>query len=304
MDVGYKQEVTVGLLVIAGFVLFIAGATWLRGGSLLGDKEDYWRVQFDHAGNLKKSSAVRVSGVPVGKVEDIELNPTSRKALVWVSLAEEIQPRADARAEVVSVGLVGDAAIEFDPGRAAQPLRRDQMILGSVEVGLSSRAEELGDRADSVLIGLQEFANKETAQQLRETMTALQATLNAAERTMRLYGDANRGPSAELTRTMTSFRMLSARLDSTLANPGLQTALGRTDSLTQSLNRMTAQLASTSARLDTVLLGVNQGRGTIGKFATDSGLYYDLRDVSSGLKGLLAELQKNPGKIGVTVKVF
>src|SRR5688500_12668793 len=240
MDVGYKQEVTVGLLVIAGVVLFIAGATWLRGGTLFGDKDDYWRIRFDHAGNLKKSSAVRVSGVPVGKVEDIELDPVTRKALVWVSLSEEMQPRADARAEVVSVGLVGDAAIEFDPGRAAQPLRRDQMILGSVEVGLSSRAEELGDRADSVLIGLQEFANKETAQQLRETMTALQATLNAAERTMRLYGDANRGPSAELTRTMTSFRLLSARLDSTLANPGLQTALGRTDSLTQSLHRMTA----------------------------------------------------------------
>jgi phospholipid/cholesterol/gamma-HCH transport system substrate-binding protein len=121
---------------------------------------------------------------------------------------------------------------------------------------------------------------------------------------MKLYGDANRGPSAELTRTMTAFRTLSSRLDSTLANPGLQTALGRTDSLTQSLNRMTAQLASTSARLDTVLLGVNQGRGTIGKFATDSGLYYDLRDVSAGLKALLADLQKNPGKLGVTVKLF
>jgi len=155
-----------------------------------------------------------------------------------------------------------------------------------------------------VLIGLQEFANKETAQQLRETMTALQATLQAAERTMRLYGDASRGPSAELTRTMRSFQAVTARLDSTLANPGLQSALGRTDSLAQSLNRMTAQLGATSARLDTVLLGVNQGRGTLGKFATDSGLYYDLRDVSAGLKGLLAELQKNPGKIGVTVKVF
>ena len=121
---------------------------------------------------------------------------------------------------------------------------------------------------------------------------------------MRLYGDAHRGPSAELTRTMTSFRALSARLDSTLANPGLQAALGGSDSLVHSLNRMTAQLAVTTARLDTVLVGVNAGRGTIGKFATDSGLYYDLRDVSAGLKGLLAELRKNPGKIGVTVKVF
>ena len=303
MDVGYKQEVTVGLLVIVGIVLFLVGTTWLGGRSVLGDEEEFWRIQFPEAGNLKLSSVVRVSGVPVGKVEKIKLDAPG-KVIVSVSLDEAIQPRIDAKAEIVAVGFVGDAAIEFDPGRAPQPLPRGRTIIGSQSHGFATRAEQLGDRADSVLIGLQEFANKETAQELRETMTALQATLVAAERTMKLYGDVNRGPSAELSRTLTSFRALSGRLDSTFANPGLQTALGRSDSLTQSLNRMTAQLASTTARLDTVLLNVNQGRGTIGKFATDSGLYYDLRDVSAGLKGLLAELQKNPGKIGVTVKVF
>jgi phospholipid/cholesterol/gamma-HCH transport system substrate-binding protein len=303
MDVGYKQEVTVGLLVIAGVVLFLAGTTWLGGRSVLGDEDEFWRIQFPDAGNLKLSSLVRVSGVPVGKVEKIRLEAPG-KVIISASLDEAIRPRVDAKAEIVAVGFVGDAAIEFDPGRAPQPLPRGRIIIGTQSHGLATRAEQLGDRADSVLLGLQEFANKETAKQLRETMTALQATLVAAERTMKLYGDANRGPSAELTRTMTAFRTLSSRLDSTLANPGLQTALGRTDSLTQSLNRMTAQLASTSARLDTLLLGVNQGRGTIGKFATDSGLYYDLRDVSAGLKALLADLQKNPGKLGVTVKLF
>ena len=303
MDVGYKQEVTVGLLVIAAVVLFVAGTTWLSGRTLFSDTDEYWHIQFADIGNLKSSSTVRVSGVAVGQVERIRLEAPG-KVVVSVSLAESLHPKVDARAQIVAVGFVGDAAIEFDPGQAAEPLPRNRVIIGSQEQGLASRAEALGDRADSVLIGLQEFANRETAQELRQTLVALQSTLQATERTMRLYGDANRGPSAELTRTMTSFRALSARLDSTLANPGLQTALGRSDSLVQSLNRMTSQLAVTTARLDTVLAGVNEGRGTIGKFATDSGLYYDLRDVSAGLKGLLAELQKNPGKIPVTVKIF
>ena len=39
-------------------------------------------------------------------------------------------------------------------------------------------------------------------------------------------------------------------------------------------------------------------------FATDSGLYYDMRDVSKSLKELLDEIKKNPGKVGVTVKLF
>ena len=301
MDLRYGKEAVVGTLVIIAIVIFVLGTMWLSGRSI-GDRDTY-RIRFPNVSGLKRASPVTVSGVQVGRVEEITLQDVG-KVLVRVSLPPSITPRIDASAIVLSSNLVGDFVVEFDPGRASQPLPEGQVVIGRTKSGFGDRAEVLGDRADSVLIGLQEFANKETAQELRETMTALQATLQAAERTMRVYGDPNRGPTAEITRTLTAFRALSGRLDSTLANPGLNAALGRTDSLTRSLQVMTSQLAVTSARLDTVLAGVNQGRGTIGKFATDSGLYYDLRDVSAGLKGLLAELRKNPGKIGVTVKVF
>ena len=53
-----------------------------------------------------------------------------------------------------------------------------------------------------------------------------------------------------------------------------------------------------------MLSGVNSGRGTIGKFATDTGLYTDLRELSQSMKRLLDELQKHPGKVPVTVKIF
>ena len=301
MDLRFGKEAVVGTLVIVAVAIFVIGTMWLSGRSI-GNRNVY-EIQFPNVSGLKRATPVTVSGVQVGRVEEIRLEKVG-DVRVRVSIPPDIRPRIDASALVLSSNLVGDYVVELDPGRAPQPLPPGKVILGRAKSGFSDRAEVLGDRADSVLIGLQEFANKETAQQLRETMTALQGTLNATERTMRLYGDAHRGPSAELARTMTSFRALSARLDSTLAHPGLQGALGGSDSLVHSLNRMTTQLAVTTARLDTVLVGVNAGRGTIGKFATDSGLYYDLRDVSAGLKGLLAELRKNPGKIGVTVKVF
>ena len=62
--------------------------------------------------------------------------------------------------------------------------------------------------------------------------------------------------------------------------------------------------AATGERLDTLLVAVNRGQGTLGKLATDSAFYYDLRDLSQSMKGLLDELKKNPGKVGVTVKLF
>ena len=303
MDLSYKREVTVGSLVIVAVALFVVGTSWLSGKSIAADEDDFWKVQFKTAGNLKASSVVRISGVPVGKVERIRLEDVG-KVLVMVTLPDRIVPRVDASAQIVAVGFVGDAAIEFNPGDAPQRLSKDRVIIGSQAGGLTDLAQTLGDRADSVLLGAQQIVNKRTADELYATLTALQGTLKAAERTMGVYGDPNKGPTAQITRTMASLEQLATRLDSTLANPALSRTLNRADTLTGNLAAMTAQLTSTGARLDTLLLNMNAGRGTLGKFATDSGFYTDIRKLSQSMTELLNELKKHPGKVPVTVKLF
>jgi phospholipid/cholesterol/gamma-HCH transport system substrate-binding protein len=303
MDLSYKREVTVGSLVILAVVLFIVGSSWLKGSSIGADEDEFWRIQFKTAGNLKASSVVRISGVPVGKVERIRLAGVG-KVIVSVTLPDNIVPKVDATAKIVAIGFVGDAAIEFNPGDAPPSLTRDRVIIGFQEGGITDVAQTLADRADSVLLGAQLIVNKRTADELYATLTALQGTLKAAERTMGVYGDPNKGPTAQLTRTMASLEQVTARLDSTLAHPGLSRTLHRADTLTANLASMTAQLTSTGSRLDTLLLGMNQGRGTLGKFATDTGFYADIRKLSQSMQQLLDELKKHPGKVPVTVKLF
>jgi phospholipid/cholesterol/gamma-HCH transport system substrate-binding protein len=303
MDLTYKREATVGTVIIAAIVLFFIGTTWLGGRSVGGDSEDYWKIQFRDAGNLKTSSAVRISGVPVGKVEKIQLVEAG-KVLVSVSLPERITPKVDATAKIVAVGFVGDAVVEFNPGDAPLPLAKSKIIIGSQALGLADRAQVLSDRADSILLGAQAIVNQKTADQLRSTLTALEGTLKAAQRTMTIYADSSHGPTAELTKTLASFQKLSSRLDSALAHPALSRTLSRTDTLTSNLAAMTAQLRSTAERMDTLLAGVNRGQGTLGKFATDSGFYYDIRDLSHSMRELLDELKKHPGKVPVTIKLF
>ena len=81
---------------------------------------------------------------------------------------------------------MGDAAIEFDPGKRPAAAPPGRVIIGTQEPGFTDRAERLGDRADSVLLGAQTIVNQQTADQLHATMTALQGTLKAAQRTMRV----------------------------------------------------------------------------------------------------------------------
>ena len=294
MDLRYSREATVGLIVLVAILVFVFGTMWLSGRSVGSD--NVVRIQFKNVSGLKRASPVRVSGVNVGKVERIEFVDVG-KVLVLVSLPERIQAKVDAGATIVSVTLVGDYAVDFDPGSSGQRLPAGRIILGTQDLGLTGAATGLAERADSILLGAQSIVNERTGEQLRSTLTALEGTLKATQRTMQIYGNPNEGPTAELTKTMAAFRQLSSRLDSTLI------AL-RTDTLSANLAAMTAQLTSTTGRLDTLLAGMNRGQGTLGKFVTDSGLYYDIRELSQGMKNLLAELAKNPGKIPVTVKLF
>ncbi len=294
MDLRYSREATVGAIVLIAIAVFVFGTMWLSGRSV--GSANLIRIQFENVSGLKRASPVRVSGVNVGKVEKIEFVDVG-KVVVSASLPPKIRPKLDASAKIVSVTLVGDYAVDFDPGRAGEPLPPGRVILGSQDLGLTGKATVLAERADSILLGAQSLVNERTADQLRSTLTALEGTLKAAQRTMQIYSNPNEGPTAELTKTMVTFRQLSTRLDSALI-------AFRTDTISANLQAMTAQLTSTTGRLDTLLAGLNRGQGTLGKFVTDSGLYYDIRELSQGMKKLLDELAKNPGKIPVTVKLF
>jgi phospholipid/cholesterol/gamma-HCH transport system substrate-binding protein len=298
MDLRYSREATVGAIVLVAVVVFVLGTMWLSGRSV--GSANVVRIQFDNVSGLKRASPVRVSGVNVGKVEKIEFMDVG-KVLVVASLPPKIRPRVDAGAKIVSVTLVGDYAVDFDPGRSGEVLQPGKVILGTQDLGLTGKAAVLAERADSILLGAQGIVNERTADQLRTTLTALEGTLKAAQRTMQIYSNPDQGPTAELTKTMSAFRQLSTRLDSTLASPAFSR---RTDSITANLAAMTSQFAATGERLDSLLAGMNRGQGTLGKFVTDSGLYYDIRELTQGMKKLLDELAKHPGKVPVTVKLF
>jgi phospholipid/cholesterol/gamma-HCH transport system substrate-binding protein len=294
MDLHYKREITVGALVLAAIVLFIIGALWL-GGKSVGGTGDLTTVEFSQVGNLKEGVPVLISGVNKGKVEQIRLiEPGNVRVLI--SLADDVEPKSDATARIVSVSALGDAAIALDPGKSTQALGRGP-IRGTTEPALTDRVAALGDRADSVLLGAQQLVSQRTADDLHATMVAMQRMLNT-------IADRIPASTTEATRTMAAFRDLSARLDSTLANPGLTRGLANLDTVTSSLATMTTQLTRTGATLDTLLAAMNRGEGTLGKFASDSGLYLDMRGTLQSLKALIDDIKREPGRITVQLKVF
>lgn len=294
MDLHYKQEVTVGALVLLGVALFIGGTMWL-GGSGLGRSPDV-SVAFEDAGTLKRGSPVKVSGVTLGNVSDITYQ-SYRKVLVRLNLDEQIQPRTDASATLATIGLVADAVIRFNPGTAPAPLPEGAVIIGTVEKGLMDMGGELGGSARSVMEGLQAIEFKQLSENLNKTLVSFQ-------RIAAIYSDTRTGPLSQLPETMLGMQRVSARLDSVINIARLDQTARAADSLMTTLTALSTDAQSTARQLDQILGKINRGEGSLGKLASDTLLYQNTQRLVKSLQEFVDDLKKNPGKIGITVRVF
>jgi len=294
MDLHYKQEITVGTLVLVGAALFIWGTMWLGGRGF--SREPVVSISFTDAGTLKRGSPVKVSGVQLGTVQEIEYQDYG-KVLVRIDLDPRVHPKKDAAAELSSVGLVADAVINFNPGSAAEPLAPDAIVIGTIDKGFMAIGEELSTKAKEVMNNLNELTNKRLADDLSRT-------LGAVQRLADLYANPKTGPTAELSRTLTEVQRMGDRLDSTLNELKLSGTIAHADSLMESLSKLSGGAHSTAQRLDTLLARVNRGEGSLGKFATDSAFYANAQRLLKSLQEFVDDLKKHPGKLGVTVRVF
>ncbi len=291
MDLHYRQEITVGTLMLTGVAAFVLGTMWLSGKESRSGKRIV-NVQFADVGNMKAGNPVKVSGVQLGKVDEIAFRDVG-DVLVTLNLDPRIAPKKDATAQLSAVGLVGDVVIVFDPGKAAEPLGPNDVIKGTTERGIMDIGGELSGEAKATMVSLREVANKDLADDLRKTLQSFQRLANTYT-----------GPASELNSTMIQLRQLSARVDSVLASTDLSRVVTNADSTSVRFGRLADQYTATGARLDSLLMKMNRGEGTLGKLMTDTSMYNQLTDLSRSLKEFLDDLKKHPGKIPVTVKIF
>ncbi len=294
MDLHYKQEVTVGTLVVVGAALFIWGSMWLGGRSF--SREPTVTIALTDAGTLKRGSPVKVSGVQLGTVQEIDYQEFG-KVLIRIDLDPRVKPRRDASAELSSVGLVADAVIKFNPGVAAEPLPADAVIVGTVDKGFIALGDELSAKAKEVMSGLSDIANKRLADDISRTLSAVQRMAD-------LYANPKVGPSAELSRTLAEVQRMGARLDSTLNEFKLSGTMAHADTLMDNLSRLSGDAHATALRLDTLVARVNRGEGSLGKFAVDTAFYANAQRLLKSLQEFVDDLKKHPGKLGITVRVF
>jgi phospholipid/cholesterol/gamma-HCH transport system substrate-binding protein len=134
-----KQAPTFGrLAAMAIFALSCFGLLlflWLAFGGAIPLKPKGYRFQtsFAEATQLAKEADVRISGVPVGKVKDIQPDKSSGRSLVVIELDSKYAPLpSDARAILRQKTLLGETYVELTPGSpSAQPIKENGSLPAS-----------------------------------------------------------------------------------------------------------------------------------------------------------------------------
>src|SRR5574341_1016974 len=296
MDLAYKQELKVGVLVIVAVAIFTVGLLWLSGRRIGGTATVIVPVRFTNVAGLRAGDPVQTSGVKVGRVANVVLQGVG-DVMVYLEVNRGQRPHVDAQALVASADFFGAKYIDYVPGSSAELLRDKQVITGTREVAVTEAAANLTTRASDALQGVQTLLSQRTAEDIHNTLVAVERTLN-------ILAKIGEGPTvSETQKTLEAVQGLAIRLDSTFATPDIRKSLNQMDEVTQSLKEMTDGLSSTTNALGSILTKIDKGEGMIGRAVNDTTLHGDLHEVLVSLRKLLDDVRERPGRY-INVKVF
>jgi phospholipid/cholesterol/gamma-HCH transport system substrate-binding protein len=296
MDLYYKQEITVGGLVIAALVVLVGGLMWLTGQSFRSGDRVTIPVEFTSVQGLTGGDPVTISGVQVGRVAAMRLEEVGR-VLVHLEVDKRVAPRTDATAGIRPLDFLGAKYVLYSPGTSDQLLPEGAVIKGSEETDLASSVGGITDQAGSVLSGAKDILSPEMAAQVK-------ATLAATERAVDVLARAGSGPLvSDASAALVALRNTAGSLDSILSNPSIKESISEMDEIAVGVKEMTQGLAAVAQNLSSMLEAMRSPEGTVGKLLTDTTLYVDTHELLVSMRKLLDDVRERPGRY-VHVSVF
>ena len=289
-----RNEILVGGLLLVSLAIGILGTIWLvRGGFRSG--YPLYSV-FKWGTNLKVGQAVRLAGVQVGYVEDVQLRDDGTLVLNMAIEEGRKIPR-NARSVVQAVGIFGDAEVAL----LGTPDTRfyasgDTVPAGAAAPGIPELTAK-GDSVATIAVNL----SKQLQAQLVDSggLGDMRQTIARTNALVAQLATIAAEQSRQLSATQRTVRRSlsavdSATIDSTLRS--VRTTAANAAALSDSLRLTVSQLNGTLGDL-------RGGSGTAGKLLTDTLLYSDVRRLVTRLDSLTLEFKKNPRRF-INLEIF
>ena len=300
------SELKIGLLTITAIVIAA-----ILVFSLTGAKGFFWqrytlKTRFPNVAGLAAGSPVRVAGVQVGSVKEIQFAGDLVDVVFEVN--KKVQPRITDKsvAFLGSVSLLGSSAVDITPSTAGTPVPeygyvtqgRAKGQFADIAESASGTIEEVTGLVHDLRQGKGSAGKLITDERLYNELQQFVATAGQMTRELQsgkgTVGKLLKDPKAanSLEASMKSIENMTRKLN---AGEGSLGKLLKDDEFSRSLTAATANFQEMTDRL-------NKGEGTAGKLLTDDALFKRLNAVTEQFDQLVTKLNAGEGTAGQLLK--
>ena len=336
-------ELKIGLVSIFAIVMATTLIFLLSGSGGFFWQRYSLKAMFSNIAGLKEGAPVRVAGVEVGSVSEVNFIGDQVEVVMEVNKDHQARITSTSVASLGSVSLLGEAAVDITAASEGSPIPewgyvRSGRALGTVGdvtaqagVAMEEAAALVADlRAGRGSLGLlmtdERFYNELTA--LVGAAEDVATGINSGRGTLgRLMNDPAAARSLEAS--MANLQAVTERIRSgegsigkllnddalhnslTSMSSNLQTITGRISSGEGTAGKLVSdaelynRLNSLSDRIDKVMAGLQQGDGTAGQLLQDRQLYENMNGTMVELRSLFNDIRRDPKKyLNVRVSLF
>jgi phospholipid/cholesterol/gamma-HCH transport system substrate-binding protein len=292
------HHVLIGLftvIVVAAALLF---GLWLAKSSVDTAFKDYEVVFNEAVTGLSRGSAVQYSGIKIGDVMQLRLDPNDpRRVLAQIRVTGETPIKRDTQAKLALTGITGTSIIQLSGGTPqSPPLVGEDGKLPIIIASPSPIARLLNDSNDlmssinQLLHNANTMFSAENVRNISRTLDHLEQTTGAIadqrddiRQTLKQLGQVGKQASATLEQTAALMRNANSLLNSD-GKQMFSSAEQAMKSLQQSSATINSLLNDNNRSLDSGM----QGLGELGPAVRE------LRDTLTSLRAISRRLEANP----------
>lgn len=315
-----RKEFRVGLLVL--MALLVAGGLIIRFGEL----DNLWQrrytvvIHFAKAPGVTRGTPVRKSGILIGSVREVTFDDNRGGVDLLVDIRQKYQLHADGAATLTR-SILGDATIEFAPGRSRQYLAPGDHIDGLTTEDPVELVTRLSVDVQSTLESFEATSNEwklvgKNVNSLVDThRDDLETVIVEAVTSLREFSEATRSANQLMSdpRNQENLRQSLAAMPEMIEETratiaGIASAVTKANGALGNINDATLPLAKKSStivtRLDNVFAnlevlsleltqfskGINREDGTLNLLMNDPQLYRTTEQTMSSLTTVMKNL--------------
>ena len=216
------QKIRLGIFMAAGLTVLVGGVIVLAGLKLVEGRDEY-TVRYKDSGvslnGLDVGSPVKYSGIQVGRVEEVRIDPDDVSViLVELSLDEDTPVAEDSVANLGSQGITGLKFIELSRGSSRARVREPGEDIppgSSMFDNLAQKADQIAGKVEIVLDRVAALATPEMAERVSSLLKSSDEFLITLNGVLEDNRESLKTLAAQVSATSEQLRQLSVELATT-----------------------------------------------------------------------------------------